>query len=94
MPYLVIMVVRDAKLRLVGLGLVGLFFLRLIEIQANVTTELLVWMAPSFDDLPKSRYIVGLVYDIQKFRNLVDSMFVAVPIFIGGYLVSKVKEKV
>ncbi len=94
LPYLVILAVRDPKLRLICLGVVGLFFLRLVEIQANVTTELLVWLAPAFDDLPKSRYLVGLAYDIHKFRNIVNSMFIALSFFVSAYLGSRVKEKV
>jgi hypothetical protein len=89
LPYLVILAVRDSQVRLVGLGIVLLFFVRLVEIQANVTTELFVWLAPAIDDLPKSRYIVGLLYDINRFRNLVDSAYVAVALFVSGYLVSK-----
>lgn len=93
LPYLIILVVKDVKLRLIGLGVMGLFFLRLIEIQANVTTELFIWLAPAFDDLPKSRYLVGLAYDIHKFRNLVDSMYMAVVLFVSAYLVKGVKTK-
>lgn len=89
LPYLVILAVKDIKLRLLGLGVVGLFFLRLIEIQANVTNELFIWLAPAFDDLPKSRYLVGLAYDIHKFRNLVNSFFVAVSLFLSAYLIKK-----
>lgn len=93
LPYLVILAVKDRKLSLIGLGVVALFFVRLIEIQANVTTELLVWLAPAFDDLPKSRYLVGLAYDIHKFRNIVDSMYLSFSLFITAYLGSKVKDK-
>ncbi len=94
LPYLVILAVKDAKLRLIGIGVVALFFVRLIEIQANVTTELLVWIAPAFDDLPKSRYLVGLAYDIHKFRNIVGSMFVALSLFVSACLGSRVKQKI
>ncbi len=94
LPYLVILCIRDTKLRLIGLGVVALFFLRLIEIQANVTTELFVWLAPAFEDLPKSRYLVGLAYDIHKFRNIVNSMFIALAFFVNAYLGSRVKEKI
>ncbi len=93
LPYLVIMAVKDVKLRLISLSIIGLFFLRLVEIQANVTNELFIWLAPAFDDLPKSRYLVGLAYDIHKFRNLVDSMYFAVAIFVSVYLVKGVKVK-
>lgn len=94
LPYLVILAVKDEKTRLIGVGVVALFFIRLVEIQANVTTELLVWLAPAFDDLPKSRYLVGLAYDIHKFRNIVNSLFLAFSIFVTAYLGSKVKNKV
>lgn len=86
LPYLVILAVRDRHLRLIGVGIVVLFFVRLVEIQANVTTELLVWIAPAFDDLPKSRTLVGMLYDINRFRNLVDSAYLAVALFVMGYL--------
>jgi hypothetical protein len=93
LPYLVILAVQDAKLRLLGVGVIGLFFLRLIEIQANVTSELLIWLAPAFDDLPKSRYIVGLLYDIHKFRNIINSMFISLSLFVTAYVGSRVKDK-
>jgi hypothetical protein len=94
LPYFVILAVKDAKLRLIGLGVVILFFMRLISIQGNVTTELLIWLAPAFDDLPKSRYLAGLAYDIHKFRNITNSLFIAVSLFITAYLGSRVKNKV
>ena len=94
LPYLVILAVKDAKLRLLGLGVVGLFFLRLIEIQANVTNELLIWLAPAFDDLPKSRYLVGMAYDIHKFRNLINSFFVAFSLFLTAYLFKKDSSRI
>lgn len=94
LPYLVILAVRDNKLRLIGLGVVALFFLRLVEIQANVTNELFIWLAPAFDDLPKSRYLVALAYDIHKFRNIINSMFIALSFFVSAYLGSRVKQKI
>ena len=94
LPYLVILAVQDAKLRLIGLGVVGLFFLRLVELQANVTNELFIWLAPAFDDLPKSRYLIGLAYDLHKFRNLVNSFFVALSLFLSAYLIKKAPRTV
>lgn len=94
LPYLVIMAVKDQKLRLLGMMVVGLFFLRLIEIQANVTNELLVWSAPAFEDIPKSRYVISLLYDLQKFRGIVSSMFVALSLFVSHYLFTHSKSKV
>jgi hypothetical protein len=85
-PYLVILAVKDARLRLIGVWVVGLFFLRLLEIQANVTNELLVWLAPAIDDLPKSRYLLSLAYDINRLRNLVNSLFMGTSLFISAYL--------
>lgn len=93
LPYLVIMAVRDQKLRLIGSMVIALFFVRLIEIQANVTTELLVWIAPAFDDIPKSRYLISLFYDLEKFRGIVSSMFVALSLFVSHYLFVRVKSK-
>lgn len=85
-PYLVILAVKDARLRLIGVWVVGLFFLRLLEIQANVTNELFIWLAPAFDDLPKSRYLLSLAYDINRLRNLVNSLFMGTSLFISAYL--------
>lgn len=85
-PYLVIAAVRDARLRLIGLWVIGLFFFRLLEIQANVTSELFIWLAPAFDDLPKSRYLLSLGYDINRLRNLVNSLFMGTALFLSWYL--------
>lgn len=93
LPYLVIYAVKDAKLRLIGVFVVGLFFFRALEIQANVTSELFIWLAPAFDDLPKSRYLLGLVYDIHKLRNLVNSAYLATALFTSLYLVNSAKEE-
>lgn len=92
LPYLVILAVQDVKARLVGLFVVGLFFFRLVEIQANVTNELFIWLAPAFDDLPKSRYLVGLLYDIHKLRNIVNSMYTALALFVSGYLLKSTQK--
>ena len=89
-----ILAVKDQKLRLIGLGVIGLFFLRLVELQANVTNELFIWLAPAFDDLPKSRYLIGLAYDLHKFRNLVNSFFVALSLFLSAYLIKKAPRTV
>lgn len=93
LPYLVILAVQDKKLCLIGLGVIGLFFLRLIELQANVTSELFIWLAPAFDDIPKSRYLIDILYDIGKFRGLVNSLFVALSFFVSVYLVTKSQVK-
>lgn len=93
LPYLVIYAVSDKQVRLIGAFIVGLFFFRLLEIQANVTSELFIWLAPAFDDLPKSRYLLGLAYDIHKLRNIVNSMYLATALFTSLYLVKSVESK-
>ena len=94
LPMLVIYAVRDKSLLYISLWMVALFFLRLLEIQANVTNELLIWLAPAFDDLPKSRYVLSLVYDIHKLRNIVDSFFMATALFVSWYVLKEKKERV
>lgn len=94
LPMLVIYAVKDKKLFYVALWMVGLFFLRLFEIQANVTNELFIWLAPAFDDLPKSRYLLGLAYDIHKLRNIVDILYVATALFVTSYVLRDKKGNV
>lgn len=94
LPMLVMYAVRDKRLLYISLWMVALFFLRLLEIQANVTNELLIWLAPAFDDLPKSRYVLALAYDIHKLRNIVDSFFMATAIFVSWYVLKEKKERV
>lgn len=86
LPMLTLYAVRDRRLYLISLWVIGLFFLRLFEIQANVTNELFIWLAPAFDDLPKSRYLLSLAYDIHKLRNIVDSFYVATALFVSWYV--------
>ncbi len=85
LPFLTLYAVSDKRIRLIGIWVIALFFLRLLEIQANVTTEMFVWLAPAVEDLPKSRAILGSLYDIHKLRNLVNSAFMATAVFLIHY---------
>lgn len=86
LPFLVLYAVKSASFVPMLLWMVVLFFGRLIEIQANVTTELFVWIAPAIDDLPKSRYLVSLIYDIHKVRNIVNSFYVATALWVTTWI--------
>ncbi len=94
MPYLVIIITNDPKLRLIGIWGILLFFIRLICIQANVTTELFIWLAPFFDDLPKSRDIIGIFYDIERFRGIVNSLIAGTVVFFTAYLLKGKNEPI
>lgn len=93
LPMLTLYAVEKRQYQKLGLVLVGLFFVRLFEIQANVTNELFIWLAPAFGDLPKSRYLLSLAYDIHKIRNLVDSLYMATAIFVSVHLLADKKAK-
>jgi hypothetical protein len=88
-PFLVLYAVKLKGFFPMLLWMVVLFFIRLVEIQANVTTELFVWLVPAIDDLPKTRYLIGLAYDIHKVRNIVDSFYVATALWISAWIVKK-----
>ncbi len=92
LPFLVYQSVKSVSFRPMLMWVVLLFFLRLISLQGNVTTELFVWIAPAIDDLPKSRYLVGLIYDIHKTRNIVSSFYIATALWYT-HLLNKVKFK-
>ncbi len=89
LPFLVLYAVKSKTFAPMLLWMILLFFGRLIEIQANVTTELFVWLAPAIDDLPKSRYLVGLVYDIHKVRNIVNSFYVATALWVTAWIAKR-----
>lgn len=89
LPFLAIYAAKNTKLRYVSLWVVGLFFLRLFVIQADATTELFRWVSPAVEDLPKTRTIMGMIYDIHKLRNIVNSLFLATTLWLSSYLVSK-----
>ncbi len=89
LPFLVLYTVRNRALSYIALFVVGLFFLRLIELQANVTTELFVWLAPAFDDLPKTRTIINMFYDIDRFRGIVNSLIMGTALWISAHIVKE-----
>lgn len=90
LPFLVILLVKKTKeLAPIAWWVTGLFFFRLIEIQANATFELMAWINPAFTDLPKTRYILSLLYDINKLRNIVNSAYFATAIWFSWYVWSK-----
>lgn len=89
LPMLVLYAVQNQKLKYIGIWIVGLFFLRLSVIQADATSELFRWVAPAFEDIPKTRVVMGMIYDINKFRNIVDSLYLATTLWLSTYLISK-----
>lgn len=89
LPFLLIYSLKNISFRPIFYTLIALFFLRLISLQGNVTTELFLWIAPAIDDLPKTRYLVGLVYDIHKVRNIVASFYVAISVWVMYYFFKK-----
>lgn len=89
LPFLVIYAVKSKAFLPILIWTVALFFLRLISIQANATTELFVWLSPAIDDLPKSRTLVGMLYDIHKVRNLVSSFYVATSLWVSLLIARK-----
>lgn len=86
LPFLVLYAVKSALFRPIFFWITLLFFLRLVSLQGNVTTELFVWIAPAIDDLPKSRYLVGLLYDINKTRNIIASFYLATSLWVAGLI--------
>ena len=93
LPILVIYLVKNDHLLHIGLFVVGLFFLRLAVIQADATSELFRFLAPAFEDIPKTRVIMGYIYDIHKLRNIVNSLFLGTTVWFAGYLVSQEGKK-
>ncbi len=93
LPFLTLYAVKVKDFFVFYAWLVGLFFVRLVEIQANVTTEMFIWLAPAIDDLPKTRTLVGHLYDIHKVRNIVDSFYMASALWIGYQLAAKKEKK-
>jgi len=89
LPFLVFYAVKYVSFRPLFYWIIGLFFLRLVSLQGNVTTELFLWIAPAIDDLPKSRYLVGLLYDINKVRNIIASFYFATAIWVSGWIATK-----
>lgn len=88
-PFLVLYAIKNKIFRPLLLFLVLLFFLRLISLQGNVTTELFVWLAPAIDDLPKTRTLVGMLYDIHRTRNIVASLYIAASLWISGLIAKR-----
>ena len=88
-PFLVLYAVKSAIFRPILLWVTLLFFMRLVSLQGNVTTELFVWLAPAIDDLPKSRYLVGLIYDINKTRNIIASFYLATSLWVSGIIAKR-----
>lgn len=86
LPFLVLYSVKFKVFRPLYLWITLLFFMRLVSLQGNVTTELFVWIAPAIDDLPKSRYLVGLIYDINKTRNIIASFYVATSLWVSAMI--------
>lgn len=91
LPFLVIYAVRITTFRPMLLWITIIFFLRLVSLQGNVTTEIFVWIAPAIDDLPKSRYLVGMIYDINKTRNIIASLYMATSLWVAGMISLKGK---
>lgn len=88
-PFLVLYAVKSAIFRPILLWVTLLFFMRLVSLQGNVTTELFVWLAPAIDDLPKSRYLVGLIYDINKTRNIIASFYLATALWVSSIIAKR-----
>jgi len=93
LPFIVIYSVQNARFRLIGFWwIIFLFFFRLSVIQANVTTELFVWLSPAFGDLPKTRTMMGMLYDINKLRNIVSSLVMGTSLWVSWYLLKEEKD--
>lgn len=88
-PFLVLYAVKNINFRPLFLFLIGLFFLRLISLQGNVTTELFVWLSPAIDDLPKTRTLVGMLYDIHRTRNIIASLYVGSSLWISSIIAKR-----
>ena len=54
----------------------------------TIATELFVWLAPAIDDL-QSRYLVGLIYDINKTRNIIASFYLATSLWVSGIIANR-----
>lgn len=88
-PFLTLLAVTYKEMRTIGMWLIGLFFLRLSVIQADATVELFRWTAPVFEDLPKTRTIMGMIYDIHKLRNIVNSVIMGTALWLSYHLLNK-----
>lgn len=93
MPFLVYALIAHKKLMILFIWTILLFFLRLTVIQADVTFELFAWISPAFNDIPKTRSLMGYLYDINRLRNIVNSLYMGTSLFLIPYLFNQAKRK-
>lgn len=91
-PFLVYAVMIHKELSLLFVWIIFLFFFRLAVIQADVTFELFAWISSSFNDIPKTRAILGQIYDIDRLRGIVNSLYMGSSLFLIPYLWQKAKR--